>query len=815
MNWIRFDLHQHTKDEIPADWSTYSSTYTHRKFKDLLLQQKVQLKSVTNHNILNIVDHIKYALICNSLDIAYLPGVEIDYVFGDKRLHAISILNPHFDIILYSDKLKNIVKQKPKDDDLSLTKDDFSKLHQSMEYIFIPHYMKSQGIRSSKSSVNAVAEDWVIEMIKNGQSIPVIFENTKEHFKYTVHDILERKIRSSDVDYVPCISGSDSKFDNDISRKAVSLERIKYLMAAEPTYRGLEISVRNYQHRIIHENDKIDRNNYIKQIKFHENPKFENLGCIELSPALNVIIGPSGSGKTLLLNEIYYQSGGNSLNDVISKNNEKSKSRPYSNKIGDNKWIEILCKKNDDNLKVTEIPNVYNKILRYVDDSKHLGELFKISDIEKAKSALFSFISDGDNFQQILNSNAHKKKIIDENIIYVHNSINFINKNKSEEIDFKLSETVIEELPLKNIRLRLSKISKLISTKKEITSYFNDIHNILNTKNSDDSVTIILTEYNKLLVELEDKRKKIDIELIYQKIDNRLGEIINNSIGKSVKRLGQRAQAVNENKTIFENQKRKIIDNLKDYMMNEFKLNNIKLQFPVTEIQQILAKENSNKIARYQLSQSTYELENIEVFDSKLVNIMNKKTKLANMDSPINLMDSTEVEKVLEYLNKVDVSFSSFISNNLDVNLQLFVQDEWQNIHEINPGDVAKVSMRYYFDDIIKNEQPDVIFIDQPENDLDKNFITNVLSEFIKDSKLKQQIIITSHDPILTINSDVNTIIEANLSKNNKIKYLNYKLEETEKGEFVTDKVAKILDGSKKNVKNRYQLYGGILRDEN
>lgn len=58
-NWYKIDLHQHTLNEITHDGKKQQSQYTHEDFEQLLLEQKVNLKAVTNHNTLNLVDHIK------------------------------------------------------------------------------------------------------------------------------------------------------------------------------------------------------------------------------------------------------------------------------------------------------------------------------------------------------------------------------------------------------------------------------------------------------------------------------------------------------------------------------------------------------------------------------------------------------------------------------------------------------------------------------------------------------------------------------------------------------------------------------------
>ena len=162
------------------------------------------------------------------------------------------------------------------------------------------------------------------------------------------------------------------------------------------------------------------------------------------------------------------------------------------------------------------------------------------------------------------------------------------------------------------------------------------------------------------------------------------------------------------------------------------------------------------------------------------------------------------------------IYLSDKIKLEIPINLELKVNNKWKNEKQINPGDLAKTYMNYYFNKLIIDEQPDVILIDQPENDVDKTFLTDTLSKFIKERKMLNQFIITTHDPILAINSDVNHIILSELNNNNQITYSSIKLEEINKKDlsyYGSNIVSEILDGGKSNVTLRYQIYGGEIND--
>ena len=207
--------------------------------------------------------------------------------------------------------------------------------------------------------------------------------------------------------------------------------------------------------------------------------------------------------------------------------------------------------------------------------------------------------------------------------------------------------------------------------------------------------------------------------------------------------------------------------------------------------------------------------------NSKIFNLQNVKTKLKDLKiKKFSMLNNEDIKKVISQLSKSDISFSNLIitGDEIPKNVELFMSEtkEWKSIENINKGDIAKKSIEYYFKKLIKENQPNIILIDQPENDVDKTFISTTLSNFIKEQKNDKQIIVTSHDAIIAINSDVNKIIQANVNNKNKIEYESYDLEYVEEEKLIaTNKVSKILDGGKNNIKIRYQIYGGELNYEN
>ena len=262
------------------------------------------------------------------------------------------------------------------------------------------------------------------------------------------------------------------------------------------------------------------------------------------------------------------------------------------------------------------------------------------------------------------------------------------------------------------------------------------------------------------------------------------------------------------------------IKSLKNSIISDLNINNYKLCFPYEDLQQELEK-NKNDYARLTLNITKEDIKNTMILDSKLFNCSNIRTKLKELgNKKYNLLKDSDVKKLIDDLNSIGIELTNIIldANEIPKNVELYLsdKDEWRFIQNINKGDIAKKSIEYHFNKLVNDNQPDIILIDQPENDVDKSFISTTLSDFIKKQKVDKQIIVTSHDAIITINSDVNKIIEADINDDNKIIYNSYDIEYVEQEVLVaTNKVATILDGGKSNIKKRYQIYGGELNYEN
>ena len=139
----------------------------------------------------------------------------------------------------------------------------------------------------------------------------------------------------------------------------------------------------------------------------------------------------------------------------------------------------------------------------------------------------------------------------------------------------------------------------------------------------------------------------------------------------------------------------------------------------------------------------------VSVEDDDFIEIQNNKTKLKSLNNKtIDFTNDNSLKEFIKSLREHDLNLNDLIKNEPSLKLELNVNGDWKSATEVNQGTIAKVSMEYYFNSIINSERPDIIFIDQPENDVDKEFLTQTLANFLKNKKTTAQIFITTHDAI-------------------------------------------------------------------
>ena len=110
--------------------------------------------------------------------------------------------------------------------------------------------------------------------------------------------------------------------------------------------------------------------------------------------------------------------------------------------------------------------------------------------------------------------------------------------------------------------------------------------------------------------------------------------------------------------------------------------------------------------------------------------------------------------------------------------------------------------------DMLFNIDGSILVLDQPEDNIDNDYISNYLVPNIKKKKRVKQLIFVTHNPSVAVYGDAFNYIY--VENKEKIKYQNFFIEKKEDKE----KLIKILEGGRGSFSNRNKKFGDILGEE-
>ena len=102
-----------------------------------------------------------------------------------------------------------------------------------------------------------------------------------------------------------------------------------------------------------------------------------------------------------------------------------------------------------------------------------------------------------------------------------------------------------------------------------------------------------------------------------------------------------------------------------------------------------------------------------------------------------------------------------------------------------------------------------ILLFDQPEDNIDNDYISQTLVSIIKEKKKIKQLIFVTHNPTVAVYGDAfNYIFVTN--DGGEIDYKNYLIESQDDKEEIMN----ILDGGRQSFSNRNKKYGNVLGEE-
>lgn len=840
--WRKWDLHFHT----PSSYDYKDKSVTNMQIIETLKENNISVVAITDHHTIDIERILELQRLARD-EITILPGIEFcSESRGKDPIHFIGIFHTECDLEYISNEIMsktNINKQRKEGRKES---EIYCKLEETCNLI------KELG---GVVSIHAGKKSNSIEVITN--SLPVNMAQKRDIVK--VIDIFELGKKSDLEDYKNIVFKSLNKnypmiicSDNhDI--KNYHLKENCWIKA-DPTFEGLKQIIYEPEERI-----RIQKNNpefdfdkpvfskiIVKspiEIFKDEKVEFEKMK-LPLNKNLVTLIGGRGSGKSLFLNYI-----ANTFNkEIISYKNKSTEFNnskdfivswqknnvPKPDMIDFNSWekktldfifIEQGKLKNISNYK--ELSKEINKMLKIEDLQFNVHLDNEIADLLKEIKSLKEWFEYENEKGEKINDRMFNESKMNKAKELLETITTKENKEKLEKYTFNIKSINNGE----NILLELDSLKKNLEEYQKST---NEIIGNLNFKIINEGIKII----NIPDIEFEEQFD------IINKIKNRLDNQIkvkkkeNDAIKKEFENQGY----VGDLKTLLNNAEKY----QREFQYAEEKLKEIEekekqLSKKIEERRHIGGKLKEEYCGQVEKINTAWK-NILNYFSGEQQKIMEKILSERNISVNGKLyFDKNKFsEKLNKYIDKriyknplIDLGilnldkYWDFIENKLGNfiegeeakatkhNLEdlffdikerreyLYVISEIRYMNKtLEQLSIGQRGTLYLLLQLATNAFSSPLIFDQPEDDLDNEFITNELVELLKELKRYRQLIIATHNANLVVTADAEQIIIAKNDKE-KLSYMSGSLENPE----IIEEVCKILEGGKEAFEKRKNRY--------
>lgn len=838
--WRKWDLHFHT----PSSYDYKDKSVTNEKIIEVLKENNISLVAITDHHIID-VERITELQNLAGNNIKILPGIECcSDSKGREPIHFIGIFpetnTKRLEYIRGTILIKtNIDEQKQKgrkENEIYCNLEKTSKLIRELGGLVTIHAGKKsnsiENITNSLPYAMAQKKD-IVENID-------IFELGKEEDQKDYKDVVFKEIGT-----YPMIICSDNHNINDYSLKQ------NCWIKADFTFEGLKQIIYEPEERV-----KIQKENpnfefdkpYFKGISIKEDTKlFENEKVaflkkeIPFNKNLVTIIGGRGTGKSLLVNYLAY---------TFNKNDKEFK---------DNKEFEVDYAKN--NVKNADIATFNAK------DKSHINYIF----IEQSKlKTLTDKKTVGEEFKKLLQlEDLQFDESLNKEIINLIGEIEELKKwfNYETENNERINDKNFNEKKKGNAEQLL----KTITTKENEAKLLKYTDNVSDTKNYENILLELYKLKEKL--EDYSKELNVEISTLNDKLDDdfKIEEIIFNKQLQAVekaKKHFEKLKVKKESENIkikkqFENEGYKgdlieLLKNAERYQRDISGANKqlvligkkeIKLQGKI-ELRNKLGKklkqehnrqakiiedswnnildnignENQKQIMKKILADRGIQIKGKVTFDlvkfnEKLENYLDKRV-YKNLGKDLGILN---LDNYYEFMNKkigdfIEGDKKDTTKKNLgelffDLNkrkeyLYTIVETRYneKTLEKLSAGQKGTL---YLLLQLATKAFSTPLIFDQPEDDLDNEFIIEELVDLFKELKKYRQIIIVTHNANLVVTADTEQVIVANNNDEN-IAYLSGSLE----NHTIIENVCKILEGGKNAFEKRKRRYSSIASKE-
>lgn len=790
--WLKIDLHIHTDKSRETKENDYQGNFSIQTLYNKLIENKVEIFSLTDHNIINVEAYTEYYDTYNGEAAPLLLlGVELDIKGTSRIYHSLLIFNysTKEKAIEISNRLEEKYRQKGIADkkQRKLTIDEIVELFPADDFFFIPHAGNTKSIVDGHRGNIEDAQKMVLLMQSAFEKVP---EKARQKYNEGFDRVLFEAFQNKeDIAY---IEFSDNHNVEQYPKKhkggTEQQNHEFYYIKGSKNYETIRLAFIDPKSRIKspQEYNQIDQiANKIEKIKIDNEP---NIGSTEIffSPHLNVIIGGRSSGKSLLMNVL-----GSKIDRVAIESHYKIKNENF-----------LVKSKDDDSYKeqTTVVDNLlYVKqgdIVRYFEhnDLKSLAkDSHKIDDYDRASEEIRTKKDSlKEEVDDLINTYGELLDIGNQIIYELHQST--IQHIFSEEYMLNIDEKGLYEKHInsENIAEAKSLIDELYEKIEQFKA--NALYGFEDDeKETIDAFLAIVEKKQELMSSKEknDTRKSGLIQKIKALIDAKNGTLSQG--GQEKARAKEKRDGLIQNiKVRFQKSValKKQSDKIEAYAFETEEIIGMS-----DDVDLVLSVEEEQSLKNIILSDVINNGERSKSLYLNLLGLFNEEKTIKNLGA-----NSKE-----NLLRKINTIFSS-IYRKFDNPKDYLRYSDGTTSKENSPG----LNSEKYLEVVLENELIKMVFIDQPEDNLGNKFISHTLVDIIRSIKFKKQIFLVTHNPAVAVYGDAECIIIAE-NDDNKISYKQIVLEDKNSQK----EICSILDGGEYIFDNRSRKYNiqRILRE--
>jgi hypothetical protein len=817
--WHKADLHIHTDKSKETKDNDYHGNFNADVLVEKLKDNKIELISLTDHNIINCD---AYGKVSDYTDIKALVGVELDVAISEANLkeyvlalysggnekieikpfHIVTIFKSedYVKINTLLDKMYKTISEEQYEGKIDLNykkklrattfKYLIETFHEE-DFFIIAHGNKTKGIVKPHVANDSIEEAQhnilmgeisALEM-KSSIKMKGIIDKYNEGFE----KLLKEGFKKDPASYV---AFSDNHDCNNYGPAEISTWFKGHL-----DYETLRICFSDPESRI-HTSDKLPTYTpqYIDQINIvHRNNKSYNL---YLSPYLNVIIGGRSSGKSLLFNTLL------SMNTTIPTEEKTIFNEKYARLIdADITSIKTNIGTFENGVSLKAEAYCQEKIIELFKDDKDLKQKlddfftdFNDDEIEALESEI----------KQIFSS--LKKAYRD----YYHAQKNILKGDRSNLI----KESVRTSTKIFGININELTIDFDVEYHNGILIKLNDADaKVKDIENATFKKTDLFndeerTKFNEILKLIQKKSKKVTdskqkTELVvdfFEKIKN-----INEAYIRS--ELDQELQRIESAKDTLDN-------DFDDY--RTFFKSKLALRKACNEVETINIKpedkvhiQGKYKFITKLMLKLDKAIITKDLFEEYFLNYDRSKSIYHNL---LEVADPGKADKRIKQFpgvagkapDKVDDKINFFLSENEADKKHEIIEDGASPIStaSTSQGRKASIFLDIKLDSFSGSNKTAILMIDQIEDNIDNKYISGRLVETIRKLKKDMQMILVTHNPSIAVYGDAENIIICENTENGFL-YKQGGLENKE----IREEACEILDGGDIAFKNRMDKY--------